>query len=407
MPQTIREAWLQWRCELSLLVDKPIPRCYFPKIVQITSFQLQGFCDASELAYAVVVYLRMVDSDENVYMSLATSKTKVAPIKRLTIPRLELCGAHLLIRLLFHVREALRIPIQNVYAWTDSTIVLSWLEGNPRRFKTYIGNRVSSIIELVAPSQWNHVNRAQNPADCASWGLFPSELIEHKLWWDGPEWLCSAPTNWPKQSPISTAEETEEERKICSLATTIVKSPVLPIDRYSSFTKLKRVTAWILRFASNCRSRKNGSNRVTSPLTVEKLNAAETYWFHVSQQSHFDNELNAIQKKVSIPDSSCLLPLHPIVDSSSLLRVGGREQNSKAPYSSQHPIILHGKHPVTKLIIQSEHLRLLHAGPKLLTASLSRRFHIVGHHSFYHPWMCDLLTHLCKASSSDDGTAAC
>ena len=228
-----------------------------------------------------------------------TSKTKVAPIKRLTIPRLELCGAHLLARLLFHVREALRIPIQNFYAWTDSTIVLSWLEGNPLRFKTYVGNRVSSIIELVAPSQWNHVNGVQNPADCASRGLFPSELIEHKLWWDGPEWLCSAPTKWPKQSLISTAEETEEERKICSLATTIVKSPVLPIDRYSSFTKLKRVTAWILRFASNCRSRKNGSNRVTSPLTVEELNAAETYWFHVSQQSHFDNELNAIQRKVS------------------------------------------------------------------------------------------------------------
>ena len=256
MPQTIREAWLQWRCELSLLADKPIPRCYFPKNVQVTSFQLHGFCDASELAYAGVVYLRMVDSDENVHVSLLTSKTKVAPIKRLTIPRLELCGAHLLARLLFHVREALRIRIQNVYAWTDSTIVLNWLEGNPRQFKTYVGNRVSSIIELVAPSQWNHVNGVQNPAECASLGLFPSELIEHKLWWDGPEWLCSAPTNWPtnwpKQSPISTTEETEEERKICSLATTIVKSPVLPMDHYSSFTKLKCVTVWILRFASNC-----------------------------------------------------------------------------------------------------------------------------------------------------------
>ena len=268
---------------------------------------------------------------------------------------------------------------------------------------------MSNIIELVAPSQWNHVNGAQNPADCASRGLFPSELIEHELWWNGPEWLRSVSTNWPKQSPISTAEETEEEKKICSLATTIVKSPVLLIDRYSSFTKLKRVTAWILRFAKNCRSRQNGSNRVTSPLTVEELNAAETYWFHVSQQSHFDTELSAIQKKVSILDSSCLLPLHPIVDSSGLLRVGGREQNSKAPYSSQHPIILHSKHPVTKLVIRSEHLRLLHAGPKLLTASLSRPFHIVGHRNVIRSITrrCDLPTHLCEASSSDDGTTAC
>ena len=111
VPQTIREAWLQWRCELSLLANKPIPRCYFPKTVQVTSFQLHGFSDASELAYAGVVYLRMVDSDENVHISLVTSKTNVAPIKRLTIPRLELCGAQLLARLLFHVKEALRIQI--------------------------------------------------------------------------------------------------------------------------------------------------------------------------------------------------------------------------------------------------------------------------------------------------------
>ena len=122
---------MQWRYELSLLVNKTIPRCYFTKTVQITSFQLHGFCDASELAYAGVVYLWMIDSNENAHVSLVILKTKVAPIKRLTIPRLELCGAQLLAKLIFHVREALHIPTQDVYAWTYSTIVLSWLEGNP------------------------------------------------------------------------------------------------------------------------------------------------------------------------------------------------------------------------------------------------------------------------------------
>ena len=105
----------------------------------------------------------------------------------------------------------------------------------------------------------------------------------------------------------------------------------------------------------------------------------ETYWFSISQQKHFAEEIDAIQRKVTLPNSSCLLLLHPIVDSSGLLRVGSREQNSRAPYSSQHPIILHGKHPVSKLLIQSEHLRLLYAGPKLLTSSIGRRFHIIGH----------------------------
>ena len=379
VPQAIREAWLQWRCELRLLVSKTIPRCYFPKSVQVTSFQLHGFCDASELAYAGVVYLRMVDSEENVHIALVTSKTKVAPIKRLTIPRLELCGAQLLAQLLFHVREALHIPIQDVHAWTDSTIVLSWLEGNPRRFKTYVGNRVSCIVELVAPSQWNHVNGAENPADCASRGLFPSELLGHELWWSGPEWLRFTPAHWPKQVPFQPREGSEEEKEICLLATAVPISPLLSIDRYSSFTKLKRVTAWTLRFVNNCRSHKRDQNRVTSPLTVEELTMAETYWLSISQQEYFAEEIDAIQRKITLPNSSYLLPLHPIVDSSGLLRVGGREQNSGAPYSSQHPIILHGKHPVSKLLIQSEHLRPLHAGPKLLTSSISRRFHIVGH----------------------------
>ena len=112
---------------------------------------------------------------------------------------------------------------------------------------------------------------------------------------------------------------------------------------------------------------------------MKELVAAEYYWLSISQQDYFAEEIDALQKKHALRSSSCLLPLHPFIDSSGLIRVGGRVQNSDAPYSSQHPVILHGKHPVVKLLIQTEHLRLLHAGPKLLTSSLSRRFHIVGH----------------------------
>ena len=202
--------------------------------------------------------------------------------------------------------------------------------------------------------------------------------------------MCLAPDNWPKQAPIPPVEGSEEEREIYLLTTAIPKSPLLSIDHYSSFTKLKRVTAWILRFVNNCHSRRNGLTGVASRLTVEELATAETYWLSISQQEHFAREIDAIQREDTIPNSSCLLPLHPLIDSSGLIRVGGREQNSRAPYSSQHPIILHGKHPVTKLLIQSEHLRLLHAGPKLLTSSLSRCFHIIGHRKIVRS-----ITHAC------------
>ena len=144
VPPEIEHTWRQWRTELTLLSDRHIPRCYFPKQSRIESVQLHGFSDASEEAYSGVVYLCMVDSLQRVHTSLVTSKTKVAPIKRLTIPRLELCGARLLALLLHHVQEVFHLPVNSVYAWTDSTIVLSWLVADASRPTSVIGSRTSS-----------------------------------------------------------------------------------------------------------------------------------------------------------------------------------------------------------------------------------------------------------------------
>ena len=110
------------------------------KTCQVTSLQLHGFSDASENAYSGVVYLQMEDTDTNVHVALVASKTRVFPIKRLLIPRLELCRAHILTKLRSHVRSTLSIPIQNVMVWTDSTIVINWLDSSPCRFKTYVPN---------------------------------------------------------------------------------------------------------------------------------------------------------------------------------------------------------------------------------------------------------------------------
>ena len=148
-----------------------VPRCYFRKESHITSVELHGFCDASQRAYAAVIYLKMTDSLGSIQISFLTSKTKVAPIKRLTIPRLELCSAYLLAQLLHQVQTVFDLPLNSVHAWNDSTIVLNWLVDNPRRFKTYVGNRISYIVELIAPERWNHVHGLENPADCASQGL--------------------------------------------------------------------------------------------------------------------------------------------------------------------------------------------------------------------------------------------
>ena len=114
----------------------------------------------------------MIDPLGNVQVSLVTSKTKAAPIKRLTIPRLELCRARLLAHLLHYVCQVLEIPLSHTCGWTDSTIVLNWLDGSPRHFKTFVGNRVSTIMELIPPDKWNNISGLDNPADCSR-GLFP------------------------------------------------------------------------------------------------------------------------------------------------------------------------------------------------------------------------------------------
>ena len=131
VPTSILSVWTRWKAELPLLSDLSIPRYYFPKDSHIHSLQLHGFSDASEDAYAAVVYLRSIDQDDGVHISLVIAKSRVSPIKCISIPRLELCGALLLSQLLNHLKEVFYLPLVNIYAWTDSSIVLSWLSGSP------------------------------------------------------------------------------------------------------------------------------------------------------------------------------------------------------------------------------------------------------------------------------------
>ena len=123
-------------------------------------------------------------------------------------------------QLLHHVQCTFALPINCIYAWTDSTIVLKWLVGNPRCFKTYVGNHISHILKLTSPDQWNHVDGTNNPADCASRGLLPSKLLEHKLWWNGPKWLKLPSSEWPIQSSYSDVNPTTEEGEVYIHATT-------------------------------------------------------------------------------------------------------------------------------------------------------------------------------------------
>ena len=377
VPPDIYRTYQKWRVELSILSNKIIPRCYFPCCSRDCEIQLHGFSDASEEAYAAVVYLRVQAPDNSIHVSFVMSKTRVAPLKRLTIPRLELCGALLLAKILSHVQRTLDYSSCEVHAWTDSTVVLGWLNGDPRRFKTFFGNRVSQITDLIAPSKWSHVCGTDNPADCASRGIFPSELIDHDLWWSGPPWLHQDPSHWPKHTDglgsVVPCDEVDQE--IICLASVDQPTGFIDFKRYSKYSHLQRVVAWMVRFIHNCTP---GSTRQHGSLTTIELGKAELYLWLRSQSDDFLPEKRVLQSGSPLTKRSRLRTLNPVIEKSGLLRVGGRVHNSDFSFAQRHPVILHGNHPLTKLLISAEHIRLLHAGPALVSSSLGRNFHIVG-----------------------------
>ena len=377
IPAAIQHIWEKWERELPALNEHLISRCYFPTNVDIGSIELHGFSDASEVAYGGVVYLRAIDSSQGVHVSLVMAKTKVAPIKPLSLPRLELCGAVIVSRLLRHCSEVLGIPLGATFAWTDSTIVLSWLRGNPRRFKPFVGNRVAEIMELVPPGRWRHVPGISNPADCASRGLYPSELARHSLWWNGPSWLGESPSAWPATPELADRPEPTEEKEATEVNLLAIPTGLPLLERVSNYERLRRVTAWVLRFISNCRASKKNKTLESGHLTSAELIAAEEHWIALAQQSAFPNEIAILRggKEVS---SGQLLALHPFLDKKGLMRVGGRLSHSEETYAKRHPLIMPGKHELTRKIIRSEHVKLMHAGPTLVAASLARRMMITG-----------------------------
>ena len=142
--------------------------------------QLHGFCDASEVAYSGVVYVRAIDDQGEVHLSLVMSKTKVAPIKQLSIPRLDIMWRFHLSQVTSSCSQDLgKCHFPRLFAWTDSCITLGWLQGNPRRFLAFVGNRVAEISEAIPVACWGHVKGVDNPADSASRGMFPVELVGH------------------------------------------------------------------------------------------------------------------------------------------------------------------------------------------------------------------------------------
>ncbi|XP_024894068.1 uncharacterized protein LOC112468901 [Temnothorax curvispinosus] len=268
---------------------------------------------------AAVVFIT-VHGSNGATISLVCSKTKVAPLKRLTIPRLELTAALLLSRLMPYVQATSKMNVTATHLWTDSVVTLTWIKSHASRWKDFVRNRVSQLQELTANAHWKYVPGTSNPADCASRGLITAQLQSHSLWWTGPPWILT-PEAWPSQPALPDKLNGHEARPGIALYAA-ASQPNYHWDlifKYSTFNKLLKITALCFRFIALLRGFWDGS--LDSHSALEN---ARFFWIKAIQAAYFTYEIKILTANSRSPTAHAFSRLTAYIDAQGLIRVGGR-----------------------------------------------------------------------------------
>lgn len=341
---------------------------------EIADIQLHGFSDASATAYGACLYLRVLNTNGKCITNLICSKSRVAPLKTVSIPRLELLAAVLLARLASKYEPNLHLPIKKRFFWSDSMVVLAWISSQSSKWKTFVANRVGEIHERTSIHEWSHVGTHDNPADIVSRGCWPSQIKNLELWWNGPKWLSDSSSKWPmKGTEIITGIEVTTESKTASCVAAINDQDRTFYDRYSSLTKLIRVVAYCKRFIRNTLSKY--VDKYYGPIQANEYDVATICIIKQVQAVCFDREISDLQNSRVVHCKSPLRHLKPFIDENNLIRVGGRLKHaSTLDVFQRHPIVLPSKCNFTKLIFLREHEILLHGGPQAMLASVRLKY---------------------------------
>ena len=245
--------WRTWVGNLSNSEQVNLPRCFKPKgFRDLTDTQLHHFSDASEVGYGAASYLRLKDDAGHIHCSLVFAKSRVALLKTITIPRMELTAASVSAKLHKFLEEQLDLPIHRSVFWTDSTIVLQYLRNKAKRFQIFIANRLAIIHDVSSSRQWRHVDSKSNPADLASRGLLSIDSEKLRLWLEALDFLKEEECKWPSlqiEIPSLCDDDLELKRRKSQIHI-VVQEDVLQslLSRYSSLYKLQTSVAWLLRF---------------------------------------------------------------------------------------------------------------------------------------------------------------
>ncbi|XP_062704114.1 uncharacterized protein LOC134286510 [Aedes albopictus] len=336
------------------------------------------FVDASESAMSAVVFLRLVEGDQ-VECSLIAGKTRVAPLKYTSIPRLELQAAVLGCRLAKSVTENLTMNISTCTYWTASQNVLCWLRADHKRYSAFVGSRISEIQESTDVREWRWVPTRSNVADDATRWRDRPDLSADSRWFKGPEFLMQAEEDWPTL-PLKSLS-TDEEIRPSVLLHFKVPEPAIDVGRYSSWRRLLAVTGYVLRFCSNLQRRRSKESITIGPLTSEKLRGAEEYHYRQAQRDVYPDEVAALETKEDtikrISKASPLYKLSPFGDDFGVNRMKGRTTVCAYLHSdAKNPVILPPKHPVTTLVLIHYHEKYLHRNYEIAVNEVRQKYSI-------------------------------
>ncbi|XP_062557240.1 uncharacterized protein LOC134222113 [Armigeres subalbatus] len=378
----IWERWRRWIDAMKTINQVQISRCYFKQAARASykELELHVFVDASELAYSAVAYFRIVNKDGSSACSLVAAKAKVAPLKPLSIPRLELQAAVLGARLMQFIIESHTVAVAKRYLWSDSSTVLAWIRTDHRRYKQYVACRIGELLTLTNPEEWKWIPTKINPADAATkWGKGPC-LAKDSDWFEGPEFLRKSEEEWPrsKSTPLSTAAE--EELRPCYMHQKLVLQGLeIDFQRFSKLERLLRTVAYVLRFVENLKLKRVRAITTNGILTSDELVLAQTTLIKSVQWQAYPDEMALLManRQTPLKSTSVLHSLSPFMDQQGILRIDSRiKAADKATSAMKFPVILPCDHKFTLLIIDKFHRRFRHANFETVVNEIRQIYHV-------------------------------
>uniref|UniRef100_A0A453YZM1 Endonuclease n=1 Tax=Anopheles gambiae TaxID=7165 RepID=A0A453YZM1_ANOGA len=382
-PSQMRD-WRRWVDVFPLIAQLRIPRCYFPEAREkvYENAELHLFVDASQLAYACVLYLRVVDSEGEPHCTMLCGKAKVAPLKPLTIPKMELQACLLGARLLKSTEQHHPISVKKRVLWTDSTVALSWIHADPRNYRPFVANRVAEIQENTNVNEWRWVPTQDNPADEATKWKGRANFNWDGIWFQGPSFLLQDEESWPTRRLVSTTPE-EEIRRV-NLHREKLNPGLLPLkaERFSRLERMIRTLAWIVRYVDNLMRKVGGAPLHLGILSQDELERAETIAWKQAQGEYFQDEVRVLSVgegtgRSTVPKESPIYGLLPYADERGVLRMRGRIGAApELPYAARYPIVLPRDAWITHLLVDKFHRRFRHANNETVVNELRQYFQI-------------------------------